>query len=89
MSESYILSIDQSTSGTKSLLFDREGQLVARCDLPHEQISPQPGWVEHDPEEIYRNVIPVSYTHLRNRKFPMVGYPSLLRLTCRKTKSLF
>ena len=60
MSESYILSIDQSTSGTKSLLFDREGQLVARCDLPHEQISPQPGWVEHDPEEIYRNVIQVT-----------------------------
>ncbi len=60
MSESYILSIDQSTSGTKSLLFGKDGGLVARCDLPHEQISPKPGWVEHDPEEIYDNVIKVT-----------------------------
>ena len=54
-----ILSVDQSTSGTKALLFDREGNLLGRTDLPHRQITPQGGWVEHDPEEIYRNTVGV------------------------------
>ena len=54
-----VLSVDQSTSGTKALLFDREGNLLGRTDLPHRQITPQGGWVEHDPEEIYRNTVGV------------------------------
>lgn len=52
-----ILAVDQSTSGTKALLFDEAGGLIGRVDLPHRQIKPQPGWVEHDPEEIYRNTV--------------------------------
>ena len=55
-----ILSIDQSTSGTKALLFDRNGDLLGRFDLAHRQITPQGGWVEHDPEEIYRNTVDVA-----------------------------
>ncbi|MCC8065993.1 MAG: glycerol kinase GlpK [Clostridiales bacterium] len=55
----YILGIDQSTQGTKALLFDGDGKLVARADLPHRQIVNELGWVEHDPEEIYRNTIQV------------------------------
>ena len=53
----YILSIDQSTSGTKALLFDGAGKLIGRTDLPHRQIIHSNGYVEHDGEEIYRNVI--------------------------------
>ncbi len=53
----YIIGIDQSTQGTKSLLFDENGELLARADLPHRQIVNEKGWVEHDPEEFYRNVI--------------------------------
>lgn len=53
----YIVSIDQSTQGTKSLLFDEKGELLARADLPHRQIVNEKGWVEHDPEEFYGNVI--------------------------------
>lgn len=52
-----ILSIDQSTSGTKALLFGPDGALLGRADRPHRQIAPQNGWVEHDPEEIYRNTL--------------------------------
>lgn len=52
-----ILAVDQSTSGTKALLFDRDGNLLGRADLSHRQITPQNGWVEHDPEEIYRNTV--------------------------------
>ncbi len=53
----YILSIDQSTSGTKALLLDREGELVGRADLPHAQKVNGKGWVSHDPVEIYRNTL--------------------------------
>ncbi|MDR1132283.1 MAG: glycerol kinase GlpK [Oscillospiraceae bacterium] len=53
----YILSIDQSTSGTKGLIWNRQGALVGRCDIPHRQITNDKGWVEHDPEEIYRNAL--------------------------------
>ena len=55
----YILAIDQSTSGTKALLIDGQGDLVARSDATHRQIVNDLGWVEHDPEEIYRNTLSV------------------------------
>lgn len=57
MAAEYIVSIDQSTQGTKALLFDRKGILAGRADVPHKQIVNEIGWVEHDPEEIYGNVI--------------------------------
>ena len=59
MNSKYILAIDQSTSGTKALLFDESGAVAWRSDLPHKQIIDEKGWVEHDPEEIYRNTIGV------------------------------
>ena len=57
MAESYIISIDQSTQGTKALLFDQDGMLLQRKDLPHKQMINEKGWVSHDPEEIYRNTL--------------------------------
>lgn len=55
----YVLGIDQSTQGTKALLFDEAGDLLARADLPHEQIVDEKGWVEHNPTEIYENTVQV------------------------------
>ncbi len=55
----YVLGIDQSTQGTKALLFDGAGSLLGRADLPHRQMIDARGWVEHDPEEIYQNTIDV------------------------------
>ena len=55
--ERYILSIDQSTQGTKALLFNQRGELIGRSDCPHRQIVSEKGWVSHDPEEIYSNLI--------------------------------
>src|SRR4051812_35270794 len=52
----HILCIDQSTSATKAMLFDQAGVIHARSSIEHRQIYPQPGWVEHDAEEIWRNV---------------------------------
>ena len=59
MSEQYIISIDQSTQGTKALLFDGSGSLIRRTDKAHEQIINEKGWVSHDPMEIYHNTIEV------------------------------
>jgi glycerol kinase len=49
----YIGAIDQGTTSTRFLVFDRGGRIVASAQKEHEQIYPQPGWVEHDPEEIW------------------------------------
>jgi glycerol kinase len=56
---SYVLAIDQSTSATKAVLFDDGGRLVDRASREHRQIYPQPGWVEHDAEEIWQNTLGV------------------------------
>jgi glycerol kinase len=55
----FILAIDQSTAGTKALVFDSEGRIVSRCDKAHGQKISDQGWVSHDPEEIYRNTLAV------------------------------
>jgi glycerol kinase len=57
MKTNCILAIDQSTSATKAILFDQDARFMARSGIPHRQIYPKPGWVEHDPEEIYQNVL--------------------------------
>ena len=59
MSGAYVLAVDQSTQGTKGLLFDRNGVLVCRADRPHRQIVDEHGWVEHDPDEILKNTLGV------------------------------
>lgn len=59
MRQTYLLAIDQSTQGTKGMLFDAEGRLTARCDRSHAQLIDDKGWVEHDPQEIYSNTIAV------------------------------
>ena len=53
MKQGYILSIDQGTTGSTALLFDHEGQVKQRAYSEFTQHYPQPGWVEHDAEEIF------------------------------------
>ena len=50
---SYIGAIDQGTTSTRFILFDRAGKIAASAQKEHRQIYPQPGWVEHDPDEIW------------------------------------
>jgi glycerol kinase len=50
----YIAALDQGTSSTRFMVFDRAGNVVAAAQKEHTQIYPQPGWVEHDPEEIWQ-----------------------------------
>ncbi|MDQ0222421.1 glycerol kinase [Streptococcus moroccensis] len=53
----YVIGIDQSTQGTKVLLFDQEGKIVKKLSCAHQQIISEQGWVSHNPTEIYDNVI--------------------------------
>ena len=48
----YVGAVDQGTTSTRFMVFDKGGHEIARHQLEHEQILPQPGWVEHDPLEI-------------------------------------
>ena len=50
----YLLALDQGTSSSRSIVFDTQGRIVASAQLELPQIYPQPGWVEHDPREIWR-----------------------------------
>jgi glycerol kinase len=52
----YILAIDQGTTSSRAIVFDHSGSIVSTGQKEHEQIFPKPGWVEHDPEEIWTNV---------------------------------
>ncbi len=57
MGKKYVLAVDQSTQGTKAMLFDEKGTAVHRSDLPHKQYINEKGWVSHDLHEIYRNTL--------------------------------
>ena len=52
----YIGAIDQGTTSSRFIVFDRTGRIVSVAQKEHEQIYPKPGWVEHDPAEIKRRV---------------------------------
>ena len=52
----YILAVDQSTTGTKAILFNRKGEVEHKCYMEHNQYYPKQGWVEHDAEELLANV---------------------------------
>eukprot|EP01035_Chromulina_nebulosa_P021954 gene21954-28424_t len=55
-SDKYILTIDQGTSSTRCILFNKQNHILSSYQLEHQQIYPQSGWVEHDPMEILSNV---------------------------------
>ncbi|HZE06815.1 MAG TPA: glycerol kinase GlpK [Solirubrobacteraceae bacterium] len=56
MKERYVAAIDQGTASSRCIMFDRSGRIVAVAQKEHHHIYPRPGWVEHDPQEIWRNV---------------------------------
>lgn len=55
----FILSIDQGTTSTRAILFDRQGKIVHTAQREFKQIFPQPGWVEHNASEIWGSVLSV------------------------------
>ncbi len=62
----YVGAIDQGTTSTRFIVFDHAGTVIVEARKAHEQIFPKPGWVEHDPAEIWRNTEEVVATALAN-----------------------
>jgi glycerol kinase len=62
--EKYVLSIDQGTTSTRAIVFDESGSVISTGQLEHKQIMTKPGWVEHDPMEIWGNAREVVGTAL-------------------------
>lgn len=81
----YILAIDQSTAGTKAILFDRQGEIIHKCYLGHMQYYPCEGWVEHDPEELVRNVKTLIFQVLDEAKVNALEVSSIALTNQRET----
>ena len=64
----YLLALDQGTSSSRSIVFDPQGQVVALAQQELPQIYPQPGWVEHDPMEIWRTQLATAREALSKAK---------------------
>jgi glycerol kinase len=65
----YLGAIDQGTTSTRFIVFDRSGRIVSAAQKEHEQIYPKPGWVEHDPEEIWRRTQEVIADAMQQKAF--------------------
>jgi len=63
----YLAAIDQGTTSTRFIIFDSTGRIVSVSQKEHEQIYPKPGWVEHDPEEIWRRTHEVMIEAMQQR----------------------
>jgi len=61
----YIGAIDQGTTSSRFMVFDRDGKIVSCAQEEHQQIYPKPGWVEHDPEEIWQRTSNVIATAMQ------------------------
>jgi glycerol kinase len=66
---SYIAAIDQGTTSSRFIVFDKSGRIVSIAQKEHEQIYPRAGWVEHDPEEIWRRTQEVIVEAMQQRGF--------------------
>ncbi len=75
---SYLLALDQGTSSSRSIVFDGTGRIVAMAQREFRQIYPQPGWVEHDPKEIWASQLAtaqeaLSKAGVRARELASIG----------------
>ncbi|MDR6093197.1 glycerol kinase [Stenotrophomonas sp. SORGH_AS321] len=67
MEPEFILAIDQGTTSSRAILFDRDGRIAGSAQREFTQLFPQPGWVEHDPREILTSVY-TTLTELLNQQ---------------------
>ncbi len=74
MSNKLILALDQGTTSSRSILFDKSGQIISSNQKEFEQIYPKPGWVEHNPEEIWNSQLETALDVLhQNAEAEIVG----------------
>jgi glycerol kinase len=77
VSNRYIAAIDQGTASSRCLLFDVHGRIVSVGQKEHHQIFPKPGWVEHDPVEIWHNVLEVVHEALNKAQVTLADIVAL------------
>jgi glycerol kinase len=75
--EGHILAIDQGTTGSTAILFNKEGLVVSTAYKEIHQIYPQPGWVEHDPEEIYRSSLSVAQEAIQKARIKSTQFKGI------------
>ena len=63
----HVAALDQGTTSTRCLVFDAQGRIVGADQRPHRQITPRPGWVEHDPQEIAAHAVHRGFDHVHAR----------------------
>ena len=74
--DTYIAALDQGTTSSRAILFNQNGEIAARAQYPFRQIYPQPGWVEHDPLEIWaseRRALAEITTHIDYKRVAAIG----------------
>ena len=64
----YIGAIDQGTTSTRFMVFDKSGKIIATAQKEHEQIYPKAGWVEHNPDEIWQRTQEVITEAMKSKK---------------------
>ncbi len=57
--KNYVLAIDQGTTSSRAIIFNKKSEIVSKAQMEFSQITPQPGWVEHNPDEIWETVYEV------------------------------
>ena len=62
--DKYIMALDQGTSSSRCIIYDRAGRQISSAQKEFTQIFPKEGWVEHDPEEIWSSQVSVCYEAL-------------------------
>jgi len=67
MADKYILALDQGTTSSRAIIFDHSGHIVTQTNQEFEQIYPKPGWVEHNPEDIWSSQINVARKVLQDK----------------------
>src|SRR5882672_226058 len=61
----YILALDQGTTSSRAIIFDRANNIIALAQKEYDQLFPQPGWVEHRPEDIWNSQLEVAKSALQ------------------------
>jgi len=77
-----LLAIDQGTTGTTCLVFDADGELAGRAYREFEQHFPQPGWVEHDPEELWTSVLAAAQAAVASARISAEELRGIVKREC-------
>lgn len=68
MAEKFVMALDQGTTSSQAIIFNKKGEIVAKSQNEFNQFYPQNGWVEHDPNEILFSVVSAMISVIRKRE---------------------